>query len=152
MRLYWLLALAVSTTAGYCLPHVVGTLPTADLRNAVNVVAGASATLLGFLVSAGALLYAVANTALVRNLQRTGHFGALLVDLFVDAALFFLALIVGLAALFVPSESGAVSDPLWWAMRLLVALNCLAYLLLAPVGLKMWWLLTSLSPDRDALE
>src|SRR4051812_36875209 len=42
-----------------------------DLRNALGVVAGASATILGFLVSAGALLYAVANTRLARNLQRT---------------------------------------------------------------------------------
>src|SRR4051812_12908200 len=55
----------------------------ADVRNAVGVIVSASATLLGFLVSAGALLYAVASTTLARNLQRTGHFSRLLEDLFV---------------------------------------------------------------------
>jgi len=120
----------------------------ADVRNAVNVIAGAAATILGFLVSAGALLFAVSNTTLARNLQRTGHFNRLLADLFIAAAWFLIALVVGLTCELLPASKGAESpySKLDVGMHILVFANVLAYLLLVPVGHKMWLLLSSLVP------
>jgi hypothetical protein len=121
----------------------------ADARNAVNVIAGAAATVLGFLVSAGALLYAVANTTLARNLQRTGHFGSLLSDLFLAAAAFLIALVVALACLFLPAArpGEGVSSPLTLGVCVMVFFNALAYGFVVPVGRKMWLLLSSLVPE-----
>jgi hypothetical protein len=120
----------------------------ADLRNAVNVLATASATLLGFLVSAGALLYAVANTRLVRNLQRTGHFNALLRDLFAAAGAFLIALLIALACLFLPKIwPGRQIEALLIGVEVLVFFNVVSYLLLLPVGWKMWVLLSNLQPE-----
>ncbi len=112
------------------------------MRNAVNVVAGAAATILGFLVSAGALLYAVANTTLARNLQRTGHFNRLLADLFIAASCFLFALVVGLLALFLSPAKLEVG------IRAMVFANVLAYLLLIPVGQKLWLLLSNIAPEK----
>lgn len=129
-----------------------------DLRNAVNVIAGIDATLLGFLISAGALLYAVANTRLVRNLQRTGHFGRLLRDLFIDAGGFLAALVIAVACLFVsdgpPIQIGTSSlTRLHEAIYVLVFANAIAFQLLIPVGWKMWLVLNNLEPDNpDTLE
>ena len=124
-----------------------------DLRNAVNVIAGVNATLVGFLVSAGALLYAVANTRLVRNLQRTGHFGRLLHNLFLAAGAFLVALVIAVVCLFVsdgpPVQIGATSlTKLQAAIYLLVFANAVAFQLLIPVGWKMWLVLTNLTPDN----
>lgn len=123
-----------------------------DLRNAVNVIASVDATLLGFLVSAGALLYAVANTRLVRNLQRTGHFGQLVHDLFIDAGAFLVALVISLVCLFLSATSTPIIKitpltTLELAIYVLVFANAVAFQLLIPVGWKMWLILTSLSPD-----
>lgn len=123
---------------------------TADLRNAVSVIAGASATLLGFLVSAGALLYAVANTRLAENLQRTGHFRLLLKDLFVAAGCFLIALLFGFVCLFLPVEA-AIGEHSLRTLELgvltLVFLNVVAYAMLLPVGFKLWILLSNLGPE-----
>jgi hypothetical protein len=121
------------------------TVETADLRNAVNVFAGVDGTLLGFLVSAGALLYAVANTRLAENLQRTGHFRRLLVDLFLSCAAFLVALIASLVGLFVPGKGDGFS--LAMATQVIVAANAVAFLWLLPVGWKLWVLLSNLEPN-----
>lgn len=125
--------------------------PTADIRNAVNVIAGASATILGFLVSSGALLYAVMNTRLVRNLQRTKHFEKLLGSLFFDGLCFLVALIVGLLCLFLSdkamlSEAQGVS---WLTAGIytMIFANAVAYILLVPLGHDMWILLSNIKPD-----
>jgi hypothetical protein len=125
-----------------------------DLRNAVNVIAGTGATILGFLVSAGALLYAVSNTALVRNLQRTRHFHRLLEDLFICATAFLVALVVALTCLFLPAVPfGATRfTKLDIGMLALVFSSVVAYLLLIPVGHKMWELLSNVSPEDSRLE
>ncbi|SRR5258708_1962247 len=122
----------------------------ADVRNAINVIAGASATILGFLVSSGALMYAVSNTMLARNLQRSGHFGRLLADLFFASGSFLVALIVGLVCLLLPATflSESKLTPLDLGMDALIFFNVLSYLLLIPVGNKMWLLLSNVTPDR----
>lgn len=154
MFLFRLVAIAIAVASVFVLARVDMPVQEADLRNAVNVLAGASATLLGFLVSAGALLYAVANTRLARNLQRTGHFQGLLRDLFTDAGAFLIALLVGLVCLFLPMSSVGerTLTKLEAGVYALVFTNALAYLLLVPVGWKMWLLLSSLRPETGAIE
>lgn len=120
-----------------------------DLRNIVTVLVGVSGTILGFLVAAGALLYAVANTSLVRNLQRTGHFNRLLGDLFVSSGFFFGALGVGVLCLYLPHAKrwGMNASMLELGVQALTFATVLAYLLLIPLGHKMWLLLSNLAPD-----
>lgn len=125
------------------------------MRNAVNVITGVDGTILGFLVAAGALLYAVADTRLSRNLWRTGHFPQLLSDLFFDAGIFLVALIWGLACLFVPNvHVGSIPvSTLEIGVLGMVFFNVVAFVLLIPVGHKMWLLLSNATPDNpDRLE
>lgn len=154
MNPYRLFAIAAAGVVVYVFSTTTLATKEADLRNAVNVIAGTSATLLGFLVSAGALLYAVANTTLARNLQRTGHFQGLLDDLFVDATAFLAALLVGLTCLFLPDLAfpGSSATRLNVGIYVLVFANALAYLLLIPVGRKLWLLLSNIRPDSQPLE
>ncbi len=124
-----------------------------DLRSAVGVIASVDATLVGFLVSAGALLYAVANTRLVRNLQRTGHFGRLVHSLCVDAGTFLVALIISLVCLFLPAAPaitiGSITlTKLQFAIYFLVFTNAVAFQLLLPVGWTMWLVLMNIEPDN----
>jgi len=134
----------------------LGAITTPDLRVALGVVVGCAAALLGFLVSAGALLYAVANTTLARNMQRTGHFQDLLEDLFAAAIAFFIALVVGVSCLFVPSPY-LNADPIRvftfsrfnFGMIITVFANATAYSLLVPLGRKMWLLLSNLQPEKS---
>lgn len=110
--------------------------------------------MLGFLVSAGALLYAVSNTRLVRNIQRTGHFRSLLKDLFVAATAFLAAVVWGTICLFFaesPTQDGVQSGlSITNAVYGLLFVTTLSYLLLLPVGWKMWLLLSHLTPDDTA--
>jgi hypothetical protein len=140
--------LAIGAASAWSLGHADVVSTGTDLRNAINVLAGADATLLGFLVSAGALLYAVANTRLVRNLQRTGHFNLLLSDLFWNSGLFLVSLCVCVAGLFVVApEAPAPADKLFAVTRVALGLNVAAFLTLVPLGRNMWVLLANLKPD-----
>jgi hypothetical protein len=127
---------------------------TADqLTNAISSIVAVDATLLGFLVSAGALLYAVANTRIAGNLQRTGHFGRIVTDMTQCAASFLLALVGGMVCLFVPRDAAAIAEGLsrsWAAVgaQILVGANVIAFFLLLPVGHKMHLLLTSITPEN----
>jgi hypothetical protein len=154
MNLFRILVALISGAAGYGMYRLALTdFPASDLRSAVGVLVGANAALLGFLVSAGALLYAVANTTLARNLQRTGHFNNLLADLFFCATAFFLAVSLTASSLFLPP---GVPEYVWWeqltwlqwATVIAATVNTAALMLLVPVGRKMWLLLSCLQPDN----
>jgi hypothetical protein len=147
------LVFAVAAAAAGCV-HSHAPLAFPEMRNVANVFAGVNATLLGFLVSAGALLYAVANTSLARNLQRTGHFGRLLGDLFTAAGVFLLALVWSLVGLFVPEKVDGFADGavMWHVLAGMVFFNSGAFALLLPLGYKFWHLLVGLQPDDRALE
>lgn len=143
--------IAVALVASYALTFIdLSPATGVNARDAVAVAVGASATILGFLVSAGALVYAVANTRLVRNLHRTGHIGSLLGDLFLDAGLFLLTVLVGMACLLlsdVPRQPDEVS--LFVAgLRVFGFWFVLSCAFILPVGYKMWVLLTNLTPDN----
>jgi len=127
------------------------------LVNSLSVMTSSSATILGFLVSAGALLYAVANTTLARNLQRTGHFQKMLGELFFCASTFLASLLIGFVCLFL--SVGISSDVSNSDMRFLIGsgafvlVSSYAYLMLIPLGYKMWLVLSNITPSRPgALE
>lgn len=102
------------------------------------------ATMLGFLVSAGALVYAIAQTTLVQNLFRTEHLQKLLAALFLDAGLFLVALCGALVGLLIKPELSF--------LRLLVTLNAAALSGLIPLGYTMWHLLISAGPSSKPLD
>jgi hypothetical protein len=143
---------AAAAAAGWV--HGFTPLGFSDMRNVANVLAGVNATLLGFLVSAGALLYAVANTTLARNLQRTGHFGRLLGDLFASAGLFLAALVWSVIGLFIPErvDGFAPGALMWHVLAGMVFLNAAAFALLLPLGFKFWHVLVGLQPEDRRLE
>lgn len=144
-------ALAVGAAAWLGLPLLPLAREAADLRNAVNVLAGADATMLGFLVSSGALIFAVAQTTLVRNLYRMGHIQRFLHALFFDAAIFLSALTVALASLLLPERLNE-APLLWHAVRALLALNAAALWALVPVGYTLLHLLLNVGPKDKVLE
>ncbi|CAJ48904.1 hypothetical protein [Bordetella avium] len=139
--------------AGYCFSTLPQPAQDAEtLRVVFSSSAGILATLLGFLVSAGALLYAVSNTRLARNAQRTGHFGSLLGDLFFSALALFMALAIATSGLFLTSTlhaSGQSSTVISCLIGFVVA----SLISLIPLGHKMWLLLSSIEPeDAKAME
>ena len=125
-----------------------------QLRSVLSALVGLDATLLGFMVSAGALLYAVANTRIAVNLQKSTHFQSVVNDLFVAATAFFLAILIGLAVVFLPAPPQKESTDAQFAISLATAarffLGCsvTALSLLIPVGVAMWGLLTSIRPEN----
>lgn len=135
---------------GWFLPALSLDFTEAQLRNAVNVLAGADATMLGFLVSAGALIFAVAQTTLVRNLYRTGHVQRLLGSLFFDAGLFFLSLVAGLVCLLLTTSHE--SSHLMIGVRVLFGLNAAALCALVPVAHTLYHLLMNIGPRDGKLE
>ncbi|WP_395701243.1 hypothetical protein [Aquabacterium sp.] len=146
---FWYRAFAV-TAAGAVylgLPHIPLVADEGLLRGVVNTIAGSDATLLGFLISAGALLYAVANTRLVQNLMRTGHFNKVVGELFVAAGAFLVAVALGFACGLAPTQTSDGTQAFQVLMRLVVAANACAFLLLVPPARGLWVLLTSLEPE-----
>ena len=148
------LTIAVGVFAWYCLGQVgLHNFPIDQLRSALSAVVGLDATLLGFMVSAGALLYAVANTQLSTNLQKSGHFQSLVKDLFFAALFFFVAICLALATLFFPAaQSNSASTPpslMYEATRVVLSWNIAALLLLIPVGVTMRQLLLSIHPENS---
>lgn len=137
---------AAAAAAGWL--HSRAPLSFAEMRNVASVLAGVNATLLGFLVSAGALLYAVANTTLARNLQRTGHFKRLLAHLFMAAGLFLGALVSAVGGLLVPEQVEGFADGalLWHVLGSLLFFTLAGLAMLLPLGYKFWQLLTGLQP------
>jgi Na+/H+-translocating membrane pyrophosphatase len=74
-----------------------------------STVAQISATMLGFLIAALAVLASIAGMRLLRNMQRTGHYQNLLARLLICAAAFALLLGLSLFAMFAP----LVWLPIW---------------------------------------
>lgn len=153
MWLFGMLATVTAVFAGYYSGEWAGRLTSDQLTNAISSVVAVDATLLGFLVSAGALLYAVANTRIAANLQRMGHFSNIVTDMSHCALAFLVSLVGGMACLFVPRETGLVIEalgrsPAALAAQILLGANVIAFFLLMPVGRKMHLLLTNITPEN----
>jgi hypothetical protein len=142
--LLFLLIGVCSIAAWFVWPSLPVSSEQQHIRELTTALAGMNATMLGFLVSAGALIYAIAQTSLVKNLQRTGHIKRLLGTLFLDAFLFFLALCSALYCLLVVHDIENI--------RALVTLNVAALAGLIPFGYTLWNLLIASGPSDKTLE
>ena len=113
----------------------------ADLRTASGVIAQVSATLAGFLLAVLSILSTIANTKLIRNIQKTGHFRFLLRRLFVNTAVLGIAVVLGMAA--------TITSPNCYLIYVLVFFAFLGLLLLVDVSMKLWTVLNHLHPPIE---
>jgi len=145
----------IAIVAGFCVGYVFfeyvsNTISLHDARSNIAVLSTIMATLLGFMVSAAALLYAVANTALTRNLQRTGHFNKLLGEMFFCGAFLFCGVITCLIVIFWPESSITEirSSSFGYFLTATLTVAAIGIFLLVPVGEKMWEILSNIKPDN----
>lgn len=126
-------------TAGWS-KDLIGGLADSDLRAAAGVVAQIGATMLGFVLASLAILATVANTKLLRNMQRTGHYGLLLRRMIVCVGSFGLVALAGITILFVPKLCSLYG-------YLLLGTSFWSCILLFDVSRKFWSVLHFLSPE-----
>lgn len=65
-----------------------------------KLLAGISGTILGFLLTAVAMLTAVMDRKLVENMRKTGHYRVFIVDCFINSFLFLIIIVLGVFSLF----------------------------------------------------
>ncbi len=101
---FWIRWLLLSGVAVGCIWYfrLLDQLAPAEVKSAVGVVVQLAVTMLGFVLAALTVLATIAQTKLVRNMHKTGHYGVLLTRMFTCLLLFGLISIVGLVLLFVP--------------------------------------------------
>lgn len=121
-----------------------GLYPTLQDANAVvsfgGTLASISATMLGFMLAAFAILASIAGTHLVQQMQTYGHYSDLLKTMLVDCTLFLFCAVSGYALLF-----GAPAKP--WLLVLIGGLHMAAVVSLIDVGRKLWLVLSNLRPQ-----
>lgn len=119
--------------------QVFAAAPGDQVRNALGVVAQISATMLGFLLAALAILASISGHRLLREMQRLGHYRVLLRVIYVDSLVFGLTMALGIAGLILPCYLGV-------AALLTHAIFVLAVILLVDVAWRFWVVLSNLSP------
>jgi len=141
--LYILLAAGISITAKSSWGSV-------DILNIhIGTMLSVMATLLGFTVSSTALLYAVADTRLARNLQRTGHFNCLLRSLFQSAFFFFFSVLLGITYLVLPKELTLKGYNILETIgTFFIIIVFISLFQLIPVAKKFWLLLSNIQPEN----
>lgn len=112
-----------------------------ELRQWAGIVAQVSGTMLGFLLAALAVLASIAQTRLVRNLMRTGHFQHLLRRMLWCSTFFLLLTLSGLAAVVSTRQSEALAIAV-------CAIGTAALVLLLDVGVKFAKVLLALAPEH----
>lgn len=140
--MFWFSRSFIAITVGWFLHRnsVLCGLSDESLRAAYGVLAQIGATMLGFILAALAILMTLANSRLIRNMQKTGHFQLLLRRMLVAVVSFAFVSLISTALIFVP-----------------VANNVLAYInisalvfssfLLFDVTKKLWIVLNYFAPD-----
>lgn len=108
-----------------------------DLRTLLGLLAQVSATMLGFLLAAMAILASISGTRLIRNMQKTGHFSVLLHRFFVNTIAFGISMVIAIAAsmLNVRIADGTI---------LSTSIFFFSCLLLCDVGWRFWLVLTEI--------
>lgn len=109
-----------------------------DLRGLLGLLAQVSATMLGFLLAALAILASISGSRLIRNMQKTGHFVVMLNRFFVNTIAFGFSMVASISASLLYARIG---DGALIASGLFV-FSCL---LLCDVGWRFWLVLTELS-------
>lgn len=134
--------IASSVTVGAYYFSVLENLTSADLNNVAAVVAQIAATMLGFVLAALAVLTTIADTRLVRNMKKTGHYHVLVLRLQGTVAAFGIVCVVGIALLFVPGRHLLFR-------YVLVAAIIFSALLLFDAIRKFWIVLYHLAPPPE---
>ena len=111
-----------------------------DARTFLGLIAQISATMLGFLLAALAILASISGHRLVRNMQKTGHYRVLLHRFFVNVIAYGWATAVALVAYMVRTN-------LVCATLLALLAFLYASLLLIDLGWRFWLVLTHLGQD-----
>jgi len=123
-----LLPILIAGTVGYT--DLLDSLAAQEIKSAIGVIVPTAVTMLGFVLASLAVLATIAQTKLVRNMSKTGHYGLLLNRMFSCLIVFGLVAVLGMALLLVPTISKT-------AVLLVIALTVLAATLLGDVLLKL---------------
>jgi len=110
-----------------------------DMRSAVGVIAQLSGTMVGFVLAALAILTAMGDSPLIRNMLRTGHFQLLLRRMLVCMIVFGVSTLIGATYLFIPVLTSI-------HCYVLLSISFFAMLLLSDVCRKFWIVLSNLNP------
>lgn len=82
-----------------------GVLTPEQIYTVSGVITGLTATLLGFIITVAALIFALIDRTLVKNLRATGHYDVLMRDATFCCLLLLISCVVSLACLIFPTES-----------------------------------------------
>lgn len=104
MTKFWIKWVATSSliVVGIAYLGLLDRLTPADIKSAVGVVVQVAVTMLGFVLASLTVLATIAQSKLVRNMQKTGHYRVLLTRMFACLMMFGLVAIGGLILLFTP--------------------------------------------------
>lgn len=112
-----------------------------NLRGFLGLIAQISATMLGFLLAALAILASISGHRLLRNMQKTGHYQVLLERFLINTVAYAAAMMAAIAAfLFEPylCISSLISSIIF----------VFATLLLCDIGYRLWLVLKNLGPEN----
>lgn len=112
-----------------------------DITTLANAVASSSGTILGFLITAIALMASVMDRSLLKNLRATGGYRVLISGSFTCAALFLILLGLSLSLL-LPGANRA-----YWLLLATVFVGILAAVNLALSGLGFYRVIMSISKN-----
>lgn len=112
-----------------------------ETRTATGIIAQISATMLGFLIAALAIIASITSHRLVRNMQRTGHFRVLLRHIFWNSGAFGVSLILSLACIFYKGNAFY-----WLALAALLGVMY-SIMLLVDVSYRFWLVLGNLDSN-----
>lgn len=116
-----------------------------SVTTAMGVLAQIAATMLGFMMAVLAILASIANTRLVRNMQRSGHFHQMLVRIFVDNIGFACLTLVALGISFRPDKVLVLAP---WV----VGITMFSATLFVSSLVMLWQTLANLKPSSPQIE
>lgn len=108
------------------------------IRSASSVAAQVSATLLGFLIAALAILASVTGSQLIKNMQKSGHYRVLLKKIFIVSVWYALSLIIGCWTVIAPVQF------LYVSAFLCLGAFLASVLMLGDIGWRFWLVLKNI--------
>lgn len=114
--------------------------PEKDLASILGTIAQSSASMMGFMIAALAILASIADKPLIKGMQSTGHYRDLLRTIFSASAIFALAFLVSTTVL-------VGMDTLRFWRELLLGTLVAGAVSIAQTGWKFWLVLANISPS-----
>lgn len=138
----WVVISAALAFAGWA-GDLLGAPAPENVKLAAGALSSVMATLLGFVLAALAILATIANTRLVRNMRRTGHYFVLLQRMYG-------CIVACGAGILLAVTLILVNDPIRLGAYLLAGWSCLCAAVIIDMSRKLWMVLTHLNPDAPA--